>query len=99
VERLIRLFVSTKQRIGHQSTHWRDTFISELLPRGPQRGCEIINIGDTARAHDMIEEGNIEGDAGIQSVVSALERQRLGKDVARDGGRDKRNWGMDGRFG
>jgi hypothetical protein len=47
------------------AAHGWDTFISKLLPRGPQRGREIIDIGDTSGTHDMIEEGGVEGDASI----------------------------------
>jgi hypothetical protein len=38
---------------------------SQRLPCGPQRGCEIIDIGDSSRAHYLIEEGSVEGDASI----------------------------------
>ena len=36
-----------------------------LLRMKEETGAEIIDIGDTSRAHDMIEEGGVESDASI----------------------------------
>ena len=93
-------FISTRRQNGTTcSTHGGGTFISKLLPHTPQTEDELIDVADTSRAHDLIEEGNVEGDACIQSVVGTLESQCIGKEVARDGCWDQGDRGKNGRFG
>ena len=110
VQQVVRAKEAEVERLtslSHQHTKWSETtcaahggdsFVSKLLPGGPQRRGEVVDIGDTSGAHGVIEKGSIEGDASIERVVGSLERQGFGKDVAGDGSWDQGDRGQYGRL-